>query len=62
MKYYRPVGSIVADGRFRGTKIAGNKRIFLITDNDEPVGSTSNRAPARTVYTVRTGDILPIFG
>lgn len=62
MKYYGPVGSIVADGRFRGTKIAGNKRIFLITDNDEPFGSTSNRAPARTVYTVRTGKSLSALG
>jgi ATP-dependent DNA helicase 2 subunit 1 len=35
-----------------GTKLAGNKRVFMITDNDEPAGSTSTRDPARTVYGV----------
>jgi ATP-dependent DNA helicase 2 subunit 1 len=38
----------------RGTKLAGNKRIFLVTDNDAPPGSDSNIAPAQTVY----GDLL----
>lgn len=38
----------------RGTKLAGNKRIFLVTDNDAPPGSESNIAPAQTVY----GDLL----
>lgn len=41
-----------ADGR--GTKLAGNKRVFLVTDNDSPPGSDTNRAPARTVY----GDLM----
>jgi ATP-dependent DNA helicase 2 subunit 1 len=37
-----------------GTKLVGNKRVFLVTDNDKPPGSDVNRAPARTVY----GDLL----
>ncbi|KAK8853185.1 hypothetical protein IAR55_003887 [Kwoniella newhampshirensis] len=40
--------------RDAGTKLAGNKRVFLVTDNDQPPGSSHNRAPARTVY----GDLL----
>ncbi|ORY33453.1 SPOC like C-terminal domain-containing protein [Naematelia encephala] len=40
--------------RDAGTKLAGNKRVFLVTDNDDPPGSGSNREPARTVY----GDLL----
>ncbi|KAL7418434.1 ATP-dependent DNA helicase II subunit 1 [Cryptotrichosporon argae] len=36
--------------RDAGTKLAGNKRVFLVTDNDEPPGSSSNREPARTVF------------
>ncbi|TXT12925.1 hypothetical protein VHUM_01326 [Vanrija humicola] len=31
-----------------GTKLAGNKRVLIVTDNDDPPGS-ENRAPARTV-------------
>jgi ATP-dependent DNA helicase 2 subunit 1 len=31
--------------------MAGNKRVFLVTDNDEPPGA-SNRQPARTVFNV----------
>lgn len=37
-----------------GSKIPGNKRVFMITDNDEPPGSSSNREPSRTVYNVRS--------
>ncbi len=36
-----------------GSKLPGNKRVFMITDNDDPPGSSSNREPARTVYSVR---------
>lgn len=44
-----------ADSLFSsGTKLAGNKRVFLVTDNDKPPGSDTNRAPARTVY----GDLM----
>lgn len=35
-----------------GNKLVGNKRIFLITDDDEPQGSLGNRQPARTTYNV----------
>jgi hypothetical protein len=45
-----------------GTKLAGNKRVFLVTDNDEPPGSKTNRAPARTVYGVRPRLILLTAG
>lgn len=40
--------------RKRGTKLAGNKRVFLVTDNDSPPGFDTNIAPAQTVY----GDLL----
>ncbi|ORX40593.1 SPOC like C-terminal domain-containing protein [Kockovaella imperatae] len=33
-----------------GTKLIGNKRIFLITDNDEPPGGTATFAASRTSY------------
>ncbi|WVQ67007.1 uncharacterized protein L199_005199 [Kwoniella botswanensis] len=36
--------------RDAGTNLAGNKRVFLVTDNDYPPGSKMNREPARTVY------------
>jgi ATP-dependent DNA helicase 2 subunit 1 len=35
-----------------GNRVTGNKRVFLITDQDEPPGSEVNRSPARTVFTV----------
>ncbi|WVQ74248.1 hypothetical protein IAR50_003845 [Cryptococcus sp. DSM 104548] len=34
-----------------GVTLAGKKRIFLITDQDTPVGADGNRAPARTAIT-----------
>jgi len=34
-----------------GTKLVGAKRVFLITDKDDPPGS-SNPAPAKTVFGV----------
>ncbi|RXK40524.1 hypothetical protein M231_02176 [Tremella mesenterica] len=40
--------------RDAGTKLAGNKRVFLVTDQDQPPGASSNREPARTVY----GDLM----
>lgn len=49
----RTKSGVKADWGIRGTKLAGNKRIFLVTDQDNPPGGT-NRAPARTVYGVRT--------
>ncbi|OCF77287.1 hypothetical protein I204_01274 [Kwoniella mangroviensis CBS 8886] len=36
--------------RDAGTNLAGDKRVFLVTDNDYPPGSKMNREPARTVY------------
>ncbi|WWC64593.1 uncharacterized protein I303_107204 [Kwoniella dejecticola CBS 10117] len=36
--------------RDAGTNLAGNKRVFLVTDSDYPPGSKMNREPARTVY------------
>ncbi|WRT70242.1 uncharacterized protein IL334_007237 [Kwoniella shivajii] len=36
--------------RDAGTNLAGNKRVFLVTDNDYPPGSKMNREPSRTVY------------
>jgi ATP-dependent DNA helicase 2 subunit 1 len=30
----------------------GNKRVFLVTDNDEPPGSSSTRQAARTTFGV----------
>ncbi|OCF44617.1 hypothetical protein I317_01504 [Kwoniella heveanensis CBS 569] len=36
--------------RDAGTNLAGNKRVFLVTDKDDPPGSAMNREPARTVY------------
>ncbi|WVR00189.1 hypothetical protein IAU59_007331 [Kwoniella sp. CBS 9459] len=36
--------------RDAGTNLVGNKRVFLVTDKDEPPGSAMNREPARTVF------------
>ncbi|WVR07687.1 hypothetical protein IAU60_004729 [Kwoniella sp. DSM 27419] len=36
--------------RDAGTNLAGNKRVFLVTDSDDPPGSSMNREPARTVF------------
>ncbi|BEI96575.1 hypothetical protein CcaverHIS631_0201640 [Cutaneotrichosporon cavernicola] len=40
--------------RDAGNRVTGNKRVFLITDQDEPPGSEVNRSPARTVFTDMT--------
>jgi ATP-dependent DNA helicase 2 subunit 1 len=36
----------------RGSRMNGNKRVFLVTDNDEPPGSSSTRQAARTTFGV----------
>ncbi|KAI9634077.1 SPOC like C-terminal domain-containing protein [Dioszegia hungarica] len=36
--------------RDAGTKLAGNKRVFLVTDNDDPPAAETTLAPAQTVY------------
>ncbi|KLT41005.1 SPOC domain-like protein [Cutaneotrichosporon oleaginosum] len=40
--------------RDAGNRVTGNKRVFLITDQDEPPGAEVNRSPARTVFTDMT--------
>jgi hypothetical protein len=35
-----------------GSRMNGNKRVFLVTDNDEPPGSSSTRQAARTTFGV----------
>ena len=35
-----------------GSRMNGNKRVFLVTDDDEPPGSSSTRQAARTTFGV----------
>jgi hypothetical protein len=35
-----------------GTKLVGNQRVFLVTDNDEPAGSHTSQNQAQTTYNV----------
>lgn len=35
-----------------GTKLVGNQRVFLVTDNDEPAGSHTSLNQAQTTYNV----------
>ena len=35
-----------------GSRMNGNKRVFMVTDNDEPPGSSSTRQAARTTFGV----------
>ena len=47
--------SLLTDGGVTddsGSRMNGNKRVFLVTDNDEPPGSSSTRQAARTTFGV----------
>jgi stage III sporulation protein SpoIIIAA len=44
----RPIAHVVNSG----TKLVGNQRVFLVTDNDEPAGSHTSLNQAQTTYNV----------